>query len=121
MPGLLAPYPPSLSTAHLCVGEGLHQAQGVAHPSTVAVRQACRARQARPAVSFRRCAQVSGALYSWVAPTPTGTEPTTLAASADVARLVGLDPEETRRPEFALIFSGAWCQTARRSGATPSC
>lgn len=50
--------------------------------------------------------QVSGALYSWVAPTPTGTEPTTLAASADVARLVGLDPEETRRPEFALIFSG---------------
>ncbi|KAL4433856.1 hypothetical protein ABPG75_000297 [Micractinium tetrahymenae] len=50
--------------------------------------------------------QVSGALYSWVAPTPTGTEPTTIAASADVARLVGLDPEEARRPEFALIFSG---------------
>lgn len=51
--------------------------------------------------------QVNSALFSWVAPTPTGTEPTTLAASAAVARLVGLDPEEARRPEFALIFSGA--------------
>ncbi|KAL4419101.1 hypothetical protein ABPG77_010040 [Micractinium sp. CCAP 211/92] len=50
--------------------------------------------------------QVSGALYSWVPPTRTGTEPTTIAASADVARLVGLEPGETRRPEFALIFSG---------------
>lgn len=51
--------------------------------------------------------QVSGAVFSWVAPTPTGTEPTTLAASAAVARLIGLDPEEARRPEFALVFSGA--------------
>lgn len=36
--------------------------------------------------------QVHGALYSFVAPTPTNTDPTTVAYSADVARLVGLDP-----------------------------
>ncbi|PSC69159.1 seleno O [Micractinium conductrix] len=50
--------------------------------------------------------QVHSSFYSWVTPSPTGTEPTTIAASADVARLVGLDPEEAKRPEFALIFSG---------------
>lgn len=53
-----------------------------------------------------RVRQVHGALYSHVAPTPTGTEPTTLAASPDVARLIGLDPGEAETPEFALVFSG---------------
>lgn len=40
--------------------------------------------------------------------TPQAQEPTTLAVSAAVARLVGLDPEEGRRPEFGLIFSGGY-------------
>ncbi|KAL4852996.1 hypothetical protein ACK3TF_005970 [Chlorella vulgaris] len=51
-------------------------------------------------------ANVRSAIYSWVTPTPTGTEPVTLAASASVARLAGLDPSEALRPEFALVFSG---------------
>lgn len=50
--------------------------------------------------------QVQSAIYSWVTPSPTGTEPRVLAASADVATMVGLHPEELDRPEFALIFSG---------------
>ena len=54
-----------------------------------------------------RVRQVHGAFHSAVAPTPTGTEPTTLAASADVARLIGLDPREAESPEFALVFSGS--------------
>lgn len=52
--------------------------------------------------------QVRSAIYSWVTPSPTGTEPVTLAASAAVARLAGLDPSEALRPEFALVFSGGW-------------
>ena len=51
--------------------------------------------------------QVNSALYSWVTPSSTGTEPTTIACSAAVARLAGLDPADCLRPEFALIFSGA--------------
>ncbi len=47
-----------------------------------------------------------GAFYSFVAPTPTGTEPRTVLASPDVARLIGLEPAELERPEFALVFSG---------------
>ncbi|PRW57632.1 seleno O isoform B [Chlorella sorokiniana] len=50
--------------------------------------------------------QVNGAIFSWVTPTPTGTEPTTIACSGAVARMIGLDPQECLRPEFALIFSG---------------
>lgn len=46
------------------------------------------------------------AFYSFVAPTPTGTEPRTVLYSPDVARLIGLDPAEGERPEFALVFSG---------------
>lgn len=49
---------------------------------------------------------MEGAFYSWVEPTPTETEPKTLAVSEQVARLIGLDPAETARPEFAAIFSG---------------
>ena len=41
-----------------------------------------------------------------MAPTPTGTEPRTVLHSPEVARLVGLDPAEAERPEFALAFSG---------------
>lgn len=45
-------------------------------------------------------------MYTWVDPTPTDTEPHTLAASQEVARLIGLDLGELQRPEFAAIFSG---------------
>lgn len=51
--------------------------------------------------------QVTGALWSPVQPTPTGTEPTTVAFSTDVCQLLGLDPAECERPEFPLIFSGS--------------
>ena len=52
--------------------------------------------------------QVYGALFSRVAPTPAAGEPSTLAASAAVCeQLLGLDPREASRPEFALVFSGA--------------
>lgn len=50
--------------------------------------------------------QVHGAFYSYVTPTPTGTEPSTVACAPEVANLIGLDPEECERPEFPLIFSG---------------
>jgi uncharacterized protein YdiU (UPF0061 family) len=53
------------------------------------------------------CLQVEDALYSLVQPTPTGTEPTTVAYSRDVAALLDLDPAECERAEFPLIFSGA--------------
>jgi hypothetical protein len=61
--------------------------------------------------------QVRSSMYSWVSPTPTGTEPTTIAASAAVARLVGLDPAEALRPEFALVFSGGWVVGGGRGAA----
>lgn len=50
--------------------------------------------------------QVENAVYTWVEPTPTETEPHTLAASREVAKLIGLDLDEIQRPEFAAIFSG---------------
>ncbi|GAB4819866.1 hypothetical protein N2152v2_006912 [Parachlorella kessleri] len=50
--------------------------------------------------------QVHNAFYSFVAPTPTDTEPCTVLASQDVAGMIGLDPAELERPEFALAFSG---------------
>lgn len=53
-----------------------------------------------------RTRQVHGAFYSFVKPTPTGTEPSTILASPEVARLVGLAPGEIERPEFAMVFSG---------------
>jgi len=50
--------------------------------------------------------QVYGASYSYVAPTPTGTQPYLVAASPAVAQLIGLDPGDMQRPEFAAAFSG---------------
>jgi serine/tyrosine/threonine adenylyltransferase len=50
--------------------------------------------------------QVQGAFFSWVNPTSTGTEPSLVAASAAASRLIGLDPSEAERPEFAMVFSG---------------
>ncbi|CAL8469913.1 g9455 [Coccomyxa elongata] len=50
--------------------------------------------------------QVHDAFYSFVAPTPTNSEPVTVAYSGDVARMIGLDPAECDRPEFAAVFSG---------------
>lgn len=60
----------------------------------------------RPMLSSSVLRQVHNAFYSFVAPTPTGTEPRLVAASSEVAQLIGLDPAEFDRPEFALIFSG---------------
>lgn len=53
-----------------------------------------------------RVRQVQGAFFSYTNPSPTGTEPTTIASSPEVASLIGLDPAELDRPEFAMIFSG---------------
>ncbi|CAL5218909.1 g654 [Coccomyxa viridis] len=50
--------------------------------------------------------QVEGAFYSYASPTPTNTEPCTVAYSPEVAQMIGLDPEECQRPEFAAVFSG---------------
>jgi uncharacterized protein YdiU (UPF0061 family) len=50
--------------------------------------------------------QVHGAFYSFVSPSPTATEPSLVAYSAEAAALVGLAPAECERPEFAMVFSG---------------
>lgn len=50
--------------------------------------------------------QVHDAFYSFVAPTPTNSDTVTVAFSGDVARMIGLDPAECDRPEFAAVFSG---------------
>lgn len=50
--------------------------------------------------------QVHNAFYSYVSPTPTNTEARTVAYSANVAHMIGLDPAECERPEFAAVFSG---------------
>eukprot|EP01025_Chloroclados_australasicus_P048654 TRINITY_DN551_c0_g1_i6.p3 TRINITY_DN551_c0_g1~~TRINITY_DN551_c0_g1_i6.p3 ORF type:complete len:578 (-),score=68.33 TRINITY_DN551_c0_g1_i6:211-1944(-) len=50
--------------------------------------------------------QVSGALYSWVDPTPTSTEPYLVAYSPEACQLLDLDPEECKTPEFVNVFSG---------------
>eukprot|EP00884_Botryococcus_braunii_P018806 jgi/Botrbrau1/5609/Bobra.97_2s0032.1 len=50
--------------------------------------------------------QVDNAFYSFVSPTPTRTEPRLVIGSTEVAQLIGLDPAEFDRPEFAQIFSG---------------
>jgi len=49
---------------------------------------------------------VYGASYSYVAPTPTGTQPYLVAAAPAVAQLIGLEPGDMQRPEFAAAFSG---------------
>ncbi|KAG2451971.1 hypothetical protein HYH02_003744 [Chlamydomonas schloesseri] len=51
--------------------------------------------------------QVEGALFTPVQPTPPDGVPYTISYSAQVARLLGLDPSECERPEFALVMSGA--------------
>lgn len=51
--------------------------------------------------------QVFGAFYSWVDPTPADGSPTTIISSDAVSKLIGLDPSEAQRPEFALCFGGA--------------
>ncbi|PNW71311.1 hypothetical protein CHLRE_16g648900v5 [Chlamydomonas reinhardtii] len=51
--------------------------------------------------------QVEGALFTPVQPTPPDGVPYTITYSAKVARLLGLDPTECERPEFALVMSGA--------------
>ena len=50
--------------------------------------------------------QVHKALFSYVDPTPTSTEPYIVAYSEEACNLLGLDPEECKRPEFALVMSG---------------
>lgn len=53
-----------------------------------------------------RVRQVHGAMFSYVQPTPTGTEPNLVAFSASTSRLIGLEKSEAMRPEFAMVFSG---------------
>ena len=53
-----------------------------------------------------RVRQVEGAMLTKVQPTPTGTEPYLIVGSNDMARKIGLSPEEFDRPEFAMAFSG---------------
>ena len=62
----------------------------------------CECTGSHPAI----CGQVTGALYSYVDPTPTGTRPYLVAGAPAVAQLLGLDPRELTRPEFAASFSG---------------
>jgi len=50
--------------------------------------------------------QVENAFFSYVNPSGTGTEPTSVAVSTEVATMIGIDPGEADRPEFALVFSG---------------
>lgn len=57
-------------------------------------------------LKLNRLREVHGAFFSWVEPTPSGGDPETLIASDEVASLIGLDPAETQRPEFARIFAG---------------
>jgi hypothetical protein len=62
-----------------------------------------------------RTRQVENAIFTRVDPTPTGTEPTFIIGSSSVAELIGLDPAEFSRPEFAMIFSG----NAKAPGSDP--
>jgi len=50
--------------------------------------------------------QVFDSFYSFVEPTPTGTDPTVIAYSKEVCDLIELDEEQCLRPEFAMIMSG---------------
>lgn len=52
-----------------------------------------------------RYARLPDAFHTRLAPTPLPS-PHLVAASADVAALIGLDPAETMRPEFVELFSG---------------
>ena len=57
--------------------------------------------------SPRVSAQVTGAMYSFVAPTPANGDPVLVAASSDVAELLDLDPAEFNTTEFVRVFAGA--------------
>ncbi|PNH10980.1 hypothetical protein TSOC_002234, partial [Tetrabaena socialis] len=59
--------------------------------------------------------EVEGALFTRVSPTPPAGAPYLIAYSAEVARMVGIDPTECERPEFPLLMSGA----APLPGAAP--
>ena len=61
--------------------------------------------------------QVQDSLWSPVQPTAAGSEPSTIAHSSDVCALIGLDPAEAERPEFALIFSGSMALPGGKSYA----
>jgi serine/tyrosine/threonine adenylyltransferase len=49
--------------------------------------------------------QVTGASYSRVSPTPV-IRPELVACASEVAELIGLDPAQCARPEFAEVFTG---------------
>ncbi len=51
--------------------------------------------------------QVTGAFYSFVAPTPAEGDPALVAASAEVSALLDLDPAEHSTAEFVRVFAGA--------------
>ena len=59
---------------------------------------------ADPEAGSRR-RQVQGAIFSRVLPTAV-REPALLAAAEGVAELIGLDPDQIWRPEFAAVFTG---------------
>lgn len=50
--------------------------------------------------------RVTGALFTPVSPTPTGSEPYLMAYSDEVCKLLDLDPTECERPEFPIVMSG---------------
>lgn len=56
-------------------------------------------------LTFSR-SQVVGAFYTPVQPTPADGDPTLIAASADTAALLGLDPREFGTAEFVRCFGG---------------
>jgi len=53
--------------------------------------------------NYRR--QVSGAIFSWVNPTPV-KKPILIAAAAEVASLLDLSPDIFSQPDFAQVFGG---------------
>ena len=61
--------------------------------------------------------QVHDSLWSPVSPSAAGSEPSTIAHSPDVCALIGLDPTEAERPEFALIFGGSMALPGGKSYA----
>jgi hypothetical protein len=70
-----------------------------------------------------RAWQVVGAFYSYVTPTAAAGDPTLIAASADTAALLDLDPAEFGSAEFARAFAGvdvpwkqSWAQVCVRAG-----
>ena len=50
--------------------------------------------------------QVYDAVYSFVEPTATQTDPYLISYSKEVCDLIELDEDECERPEFASVMSG---------------